>query len=185
MDLRHRSCVHGGCLLGSIFCHPASASRRASGNSQVQGATEGRDEAQRSLKAAAAAVEAAARELAGAEAGDGRDESNRSLQERLADTQRARVSSELVLAKDRIGALLHGLQDHAASSSCRTAISSPSREQLRLLRCRHSCRVIFNSQDPASNTDHHFYRNLCRAAKCMSVSSSLIQPEKYRHNDVW
>ena len=59
----------------------------------MQGATEGRDEAQRSLDAASAAVEAAARELAGAEAGDGRDESNRSLQERLADTQRARVIS--------------------------------------------------------------------------------------------
>lgn len=59
---------------------------------QVQRATEGRDEAQRSLEAASAAVEAAARELAGAEAGDGRDESNRSLQERLADTQRAQVT---------------------------------------------------------------------------------------------
>ena len=39
------------------------------------------------------AVEAAVRELAGAEAGDGRDESNRSLQERLADAQRAQVSA--------------------------------------------------------------------------------------------
>ncbi len=57
----------------------------------MQKATEGRDEAQKSLDAASAAVEAAARELAGAEAGDGRDESNRSLQERLADTQRAQV----------------------------------------------------------------------------------------------
>lgn len=58
---------------------------------QVQRATEGRDAAQRGLEAASAAVEAAARELAGAEAGDGRDESNRSLQERLADAQRAQV----------------------------------------------------------------------------------------------
>ena len=40
---------------------------------------------------ASAAVEAAQRELAGAEAGDGRDESNRSMQERLADAQNAQV----------------------------------------------------------------------------------------------
>ena len=58
---------------------------------QVQRAIEGRDAAQRGLEAASAAVEAAARELAGAEAGDGRDESNRSLQERLADAQRTQV----------------------------------------------------------------------------------------------
>ena len=58
---------------------------------QVQRAVEGRDAAQRGLEVASAAVEAAARELAGAEAGDGRDESNRSLQERLADAQRMQV----------------------------------------------------------------------------------------------
>ena len=62
---------------------------------QVLRATEGRDRAQSSLDAASAAVEAAARELAGAEAGDGRDESNRSLQERLADAQRSQVIRRL------------------------------------------------------------------------------------------
>ncbi len=43
---------------------------------------------------ATAAVEAAQREVAGAEAGDGRDESNRTLQERLADAQNAQVRAD-------------------------------------------------------------------------------------------
>lgn len=60
-------------------------------NDQVVKATEGRDAAQAALHAASSAVEAAARELAGAETGDGRDESNRSMQERLADAQTAQV----------------------------------------------------------------------------------------------
>ena len=51
-----------------------------------------RDQAQAASQQAAAAVEAAERELAGAQAGDGRDESNRSLQERLADAHNAQVS---------------------------------------------------------------------------------------------
>lgn len=42
-------------------------------------------------EAANKAVEAAQRELAGAEAGDGRDQSNRSLQERLIDTENSQV----------------------------------------------------------------------------------------------
>ena len=46
------------------------------------------------LARATAAVEAAQREVAGAEAGDGRDESNRTLQERLADVQNAQVQVE-------------------------------------------------------------------------------------------
>ncbi len=43
------------------------------------------------IRRAKARVEAAARELAGAEAGDGRDETNRSLAERLADAQQAQA----------------------------------------------------------------------------------------------
>lgn len=50
-----------------------------------------RDQAQAASQQATAGVEAAERELAGAQAGDGRDESNRSLQERLADAQNAQV----------------------------------------------------------------------------------------------
>ena len=50
-----------------------------------------RDERQAACEGAGAAVEAAERELAGAQAGDGRDESNRSLQERLADAQNAQA----------------------------------------------------------------------------------------------
>ena len=46
------------------------------------------------LRRATAAVEAAQREVAGAEAGDGRDESNRTLQERLADAQNAQVRAD-------------------------------------------------------------------------------------------
>ena len=42
---------------------------------------------------ASSAIEAAQRELAGAEAGDGRDESNRTLQERLADTENSQVTT--------------------------------------------------------------------------------------------
>ena len=41
-------------------------------------------------------MEAAQRELAGAEAGDGRDESNRSMQERLADAQNAQARRYLL-----------------------------------------------------------------------------------------
>lgn len=51
-----------------------------------------RDQSQAACEEAGAAVEAADRELAGAQAGDGRDESNRSLQERLGDAQNAQAS---------------------------------------------------------------------------------------------
>lgn len=51
-----------------------------------------KDSAQGASQDAAGAVEAAERELAGAQAGDGRDESNRSLQERLQDATNAQVS---------------------------------------------------------------------------------------------
>ena len=51
-----------------------------------------KDEGQAACEAAAASVEAADRELAGAQAGDGRDESNKSLQERLADANNAQAS---------------------------------------------------------------------------------------------
>lgn len=53
-----------------------------------------RDEAQATCDAAAAAVEAAQNELAGAEAGDGRDASNRSMQERVADALNAATEAE-------------------------------------------------------------------------------------------
>lgn len=53
-----------------------------------------RDAAREALGAAEKGVEAAQRELAGAEAGDGRDESNRSLQERLADAQTAQTHAD-------------------------------------------------------------------------------------------
>lgn len=50
-----------------------------------------KDQRQAACEEAGAAVEAAERELAGAQAGDGRDESNRSLQERLAIAQNAQA----------------------------------------------------------------------------------------------
>jgi len=61
---------------------------------KVAKAKEDRDTAKAALEAAEHAVEAATRELAGAEAGDGRDESNRSLQERLADAQNAQTAAD-------------------------------------------------------------------------------------------
>lgn len=63
-------------------------------DARVAAATTARDEAAAALAAAEHGVEAAARELAGAEAGDGRDESNRSLQERLADAQNAQTAAD-------------------------------------------------------------------------------------------
>ena len=56
-----------------------------------------KDGCQAGCEEAGAAVEAAERELAGAQAGDGRDESNRSLQERLADAQNAQAGPEIHL----------------------------------------------------------------------------------------
>jgi hypothetical protein len=58
---------------------------------RLAAATQDRDAAAAEAERAATAVEAASRELAGAEAGDGRDESNRSMQERLADAQTAQA----------------------------------------------------------------------------------------------
>ncbi len=55
------------------------------------------DHAQAACQQAGVAVEAAERELAGAQAGDGRDESNKSLQERLADAQNAQVCFTLLM----------------------------------------------------------------------------------------
>lgn len=49
------------------------------------------------MRRAKTRVEAAARELAGAEAGDGRDETNRSLAERLADAQQAQARLIFIL----------------------------------------------------------------------------------------
>lgn len=49
-------------------------------DARVSAATAARDEAAAALAAAEHGVEAATRELAGAETGDGRDESNKSLQ---------------------------------------------------------------------------------------------------------
>eukprot|EP00884_Botryococcus_braunii_P016555 jgi/Botrbrau1/3583/Bobra.0078s0035.1 len=57
-------------------------------------ATADRDAAAADVEKSSTAVEAATRELAGAEAGDGRDESNRSMQERLADAQTAQTAAE-------------------------------------------------------------------------------------------
>lgn len=51
-----------------------------------------KDTAAAGLEAANEAVEAAQRELAGAETGDGRDKSNRSLQERLSDAENGQVT---------------------------------------------------------------------------------------------
>ncbi|KAF6256242.1 structural maintenance of chromosomes protein 2 [Scenedesmus sp. NREL 46B-D3] len=63
-------------------------------DARVAAATAARDEAVAGLQAAEHGVEAATRELAGAETGDGRDESNRSLQERLADAQNAQTAAD-------------------------------------------------------------------------------------------
>jgi structural maintenance of chromosome 2 len=61
---------------------------------KVDAATAARDEAAAALAAAERGVEAAAGELAGAEAGDGRDESGRSLAERLADAKSAQTEAD-------------------------------------------------------------------------------------------
>ena len=58
---------------------------------RLAAATAVRDEAAAGAERAATAVEAAQRELAGAEAGDGRNESNQSLQEQLEEAQNAQV----------------------------------------------------------------------------------------------
>jgi structural maintenance of chromosome 2 len=67
---------------------------------RVDAARAKRDDAAAALAAAEKAVEAATRELAGAEAGDGRDESNRSMQERLADAVNAQTAAE---AESKVG----------------------------------------------------------------------------------
>jgi len=67
---------------------------------RVEAARTKRDEAAAALAAAEKGVEAATRELAGAEAGDGRDESNRSMQERLADAVNAQTAAE---AESKVG----------------------------------------------------------------------------------
>ena len=66
------------------------------------------DQAQAACQQAAVAVEAAERELAGAQAGDGRDESNRSLQERLADAQNAQVLCTPCLPLNILDKLISG-----------------------------------------------------------------------------
>ncbi|KAG1678186.1 hypothetical protein FOA52_016123 [Chlamydomonas sp. UWO 241] len=62
--------------------------------SQLAAAEKARDKARAALDATERSVEAAVREVAGAEAGDGRDESNRSLQERLADAQNGQTAAD-------------------------------------------------------------------------------------------
>lgn len=62
-------------------------------DARVSAATAARDEAAAALAAAEHGVEAATRELAGAETGDGRDESNKSLQVRMTQTAAAMACS--------------------------------------------------------------------------------------------
>ena len=73
---------------------------------RLAAATAARDEAAAGAERAVTAVEAAQRELAGAEAGDGRNESNQSLQEQFEEAQNAQVRwlcciSGLAVARQR------------------------------------------------------------------------------------
>eukprot|EP00775_Hariotina_reticulata_P003904 gene3904-4158_t len=61
---------------------------------KVEAATAARDEAAAAQQAAEQGVQAATRELAGAETGDGRDGSNKSLSERLADARNSQTSAD-------------------------------------------------------------------------------------------
>jgi hypothetical protein len=75
-------------------------------------------------------VEAAQRELAGAEAGDGRDESNRSLQERLTDAQNAQVGlclPALGSTKEKAGSPNHLLQVFACQECVAGLVSAENR----------------------------------------------------------
>ena len=84
---------HSGAVGVPLLQMEASIQELAEGDLQARlaGATAARDEAATGAERAATAVEAAQRELAGAEAGDGRNESNQSLQEQLEGAQNAQV----------------------------------------------------------------------------------------------
>ena len=85
---------HGSAVGTSLLLQMgASIQELAEGDLQgrLTDATAARDEAAAGAERAATAVEAAQRELAGAEAGDGRNESNQSLQEQLEEAQNAQV----------------------------------------------------------------------------------------------
>lgn len=76
------------------------------------------DQTQAACQQAAVAVEAAERELAGAQAGDGRDESNRSLQERLADAQNAQVLCTSCQPLNTLDKLISGHTDAFLTKRC-------------------------------------------------------------------
>ena len=86
-------CHSGAVGMSLLLQMEASIQELAEGDLQARlaAATAVRDEAAAGAERAATAVEAAQRELAGAEAGDGRNESNLSLQEQLEEAQNAQV----------------------------------------------------------------------------------------------
>ena len=86
-------CHSGAVGMSLLLQMEASIQELAEGDLQARlaTATAARDEVAAGSERAATAVEAAQRELAGAEAGDGRNESNQSLQEQLEEAQNAQV----------------------------------------------------------------------------------------------
>jgi structural maintenance of chromosome 2 len=97
---------------------------------KVESATAARDEAAAALAAAERGVEAAAGELAGAEAGDGRDESGRSLAERLADAKSAQTEADAEAQAAEMRAK-HGAK---AAQDKRRALGSKQAEAAKLQR---------------------------------------------------
>ncbi len=93
------------------------------------------DQAQAACQQAAVAVEAAERELAGAQAGDGRDESNRSLQERLADAQNAQVLCTPCQPLNTLDKLISGCINALLTKHCNSLFKA----------CRSICHDMFLS----------------------------------------
>lgn len=73
-------------------------------------------------------MEAATRELAGAEAGDGRDESNRSMAQRLADARREQTAA----AADAKAAAVREKGAAAELAKLRRAAASMDKESAKL-----------------------------------------------------
>lgn len=73
-------------------------------------------------------MEAATRELAGAEAGDGRDESNRSMAQRLADARREQTAA----AADAKTAAVREKGAAAELANLRRAAASKDKESVKL-----------------------------------------------------
>ena len=112
-------------------------------------------------------MEAAEREVAGAEAGDGRDESNRTLLERLADAQNAQVCTDRSCCSARCEFTVPNMTRRADNTSARCPPTASLSET--------GCRLQMTAEGEAKAADvaaKHLAKQLADTRKALAAKQS-------------